>query len=77
MRSAIDEKIAEQAAMRALGILSRSEVCWSSDYSYETLDTFAEELAAFDAVVSALALGAPEKIPSPQTRNRLLDLIAD
>ena len=77
MRSAVDEKIAEQAAMYALGIMSQSEACLLEDGSKDKRRNFAEELAAFDAVVTALALGAPERTPPAEARKRLLDRIAN
>jgi hypothetical protein len=77
MRSAFDEKIAEQAAMYALGILSQSEACLSEYWSDDGRQSYADELAAFDAVVTALAFSAPERIPPPEARKRLLDRIAN
>lgn len=77
MRSAVDEKIAEQAAMFALGILSQSEACLLEHCLNDRQEIYAEELAAFDAVVTALALSAPERIPPAETRKRLLNRITD
>jgi anti-sigma-K factor RskA len=77
IRSAVDEKIAEQAAMYALGILSQSEACLLEYCLNDGRQNYAEELAAFDAVVTALALSAPEKTPPAEARKRLLDRIAN
>lgn len=77
MRSAVDEKIAEQAAMYALGILSQSEACLLEYCLNDGRQSYAEELAAFDAVVTTLALSAPERNPPAEARNRLLDRIAN
>ncbi len=76
MRSAADEKIAEQAAMYALGILSQSEACLLEDFLNIGQESYVEEIAAFDAVVAALALSAPERVPPAEARKRLLDRIA-
>ncbi|HKQ75409.1 MAG TPA: hypothetical protein VJ810_17045 [Blastocatellia bacterium] len=76
MRIAVDEKISEQAAMQALGILSQSEACLSENWSNDGRQSYAEELAVFDAVVAALAFTAPERTPPAEARKRLLDLIA-
>jgi anti-sigma-K factor RskA len=77
MRSATDEKIAEQAAMYALGILSQSEACLLEHSLNDEWPGYIEEIAAFDAVVAALALSAPERTPPAETRNRLLDRISN
>jgi len=77
MRSAVDEKIAEQAVMYALGIMSQSEACLLEHCLSDGLESYAEELAAFDAVVAALALSAPERTPPAEARHRLLDRIAN
>ncbi|HKC84601.1 MAG TPA: hypothetical protein VKG02_01425 [Blastocatellia bacterium] len=77
MRSAVDEKVAEQAAMYALGILSRSEACLLEHCLKDERESYSEELAAFDAVVAALALSAPERTPPTEARRRLLDRIAN
>jgi hypothetical protein len=63
--------------MYALGILSQSEA-WLLEYCLnDGRQSYAEELAAFDAVVTALALSAPEKTPPAEARKRLLDRIAN
>jgi len=77
MRSAVDEKISEQAAMYALGILSHSEACRLEHLLNDIRQSYTEEIAAFDAVVAALALSAPERTPPAEARNRLLDRIAN
>src|SRR5262245_53616879 len=76
MRNFIDEKITEQAAMYALGMLSQTEARAFEESLKEGRRGYAEEFAAFDAVVTTLALGAPEQRPSKLTRNRLLLSIA-
>jgi anti-sigma-K factor RskA len=77
MRGAVNEKTAEKAAMYALGMLSRSE----SHNVERPLDDepggYAEEIAAFEAVVAVLALSAPERMPPAEARSRLLDRIAN
>jgi len=76
MRKAVDEKITEQAAMCALGMSSQSETRAFRHYLNEGREDYAEELAAFDAVVTALALSAPERTPPELTRKRLLMTVA-
>lgn len=76
MRNFIDEKITEQAAMYALGMLSQSEARAFEESLKAGPNDRARELAAFDAVVMALALGAPEQAPPKSARNRLLLTIA-
>ncbi len=72
MRDIVDEKITEQAAMYALGMLSQSEARAFEHSLNEGQEDYAGELAAFDAVVAALAFGAPERRPPEMSRNRLL-----
>jgi putative transcriptional regulator len=76
MRNFVDEKITEHAAMRALGMLSQPEALVFEESLKDEREGYDEELAAFDAVVAALAFGAPEQTPSKRTRNRLLLSIA-
>src|SRR5262245_12060655 len=76
MRNFIDEKITEQAAMYALGMLSQSEARAFEDSLKEGQKECAEEVAAFDAVVNALALGVPELSPQKLVRNHLLLSVA-
>jgi len=77
MRSAFDKNVSEQAAMYALGILSNSETCRLESLLNDRRQSYAEEIAAFDAVVTALALSAPERTPPAEARKRLLDRIAN
>ena len=76
MRNFTNEKITEQAAMYALGMLSQSEARAFEVSLKEGQSGYAEEFAAFDAIVTALALGAPEQKPPKHARNRLLFSIA-
>ncbi|MGH9766510.1 MAG: cupin domain-containing protein [Blastocatellia bacterium] len=72
MRPVVDEKITEQAVMYALGMLSQSEARAFEHGLNDGREGYAEELAAFDAVVAALAFGAPERTPPDLARKRLL-----
>src|SRR5262249_27811369 len=77
MRNFVDEKITESAAMYALGILSQTESraferCLNTD-----VEDYSDELAAFAAVVAALAFNAPERTPPELTRKRLLFAVAN
>jgi len=76
MRNFTNEKITEQAAMYALGMLSQSEARAFEESLKAGPNDQAKELAAFDAVVMALALGAPEQSAPKSARNRLLLTIA-
>lgn len=76
MRDFDNEKISEQAAMYALGMLSQSEAQAFERCLSENQQGYAEELAAFDAVVASLALGAPEQTPPERTRKQLLFTVA-
>lgn len=71
-----NEKITEQAALYALGMLSQSEANAFERCLSDKREGYAEEFAAFDAVVAALALAAPEQTPSELTRKRLLGAVA-
>jgi anti-sigma factor ChrR (cupin superfamily) len=72
VRNFVDEKITEPAAMYALGCLSQSEARAFERRLAEGWDGYAEESAVFDAVVTSLALSAPEQTPSADVRERLL-----
>lgn len=76
MRDFVDEKTTEQAALYALGMLSQSEARAFEEGLKDGRQAYAEELAAFDAVTAALALGAPERTPPATVRNRLLMSVA-
>lgn len=76
MRHFDHEKIAEQAAMYALGILSQQEAQAFERCLSEGCESCAEELAAFEAVVAELGLSAPEQKPPERTRGQLLFTIA-
>jgi anti-sigma factor ChrR (cupin superfamily) len=76
MRNTIDERIREQAAMYALGMLSQWEARAFDHYLAEGPTGYAEELVAFDAVVAELALGAGEQAPAASVRDRLLACVA-
>ena len=71
-RNFIDESIIEQAAMYALGTLSQSEARAFDRCLEEKREDYAEELAAFNAVIVALAFGAPERTPPERAREQLL-----
>jgi anti-sigma factor ChrR (cupin superfamily) len=75
-RNFIDESIIEQAAMSALGSLSQSEARAFDRCLDENRAGYAEELAAFNAVVAALAFSAPEQTPPERARERLLTCVA-
>ncbi len=75
-RNFIDESIIEQAAMYALGAMSQSEARAFDRGLDENRAGYAEELAAFEAVVAALAFGAPEQTPPARARERLLASVA-
>lgn len=76
MRDFDHEKITAQAALYALGILSQSEAQEFERCLSENQEGCAEELAAFEPVVAALALGAPEQTPSELIRKQLLVTVA-
>jgi anti-sigma factor ChrR (cupin superfamily) len=76
VRNFVDEKITEQAAMYALGCLSQSEARAFERRLAEGEGGYAEESAVFDAVVTSLALGASERPPSAEMRERLLARVA-
>jgi hypothetical protein len=76
MRGAFNEKMEEQAAMYALGMLSGSEASRLERCLNDEPEDYAEEIAIFEAVVAELALGAPERTPSEKTRKLLLTTIA-
>lgn len=76
MRDFDHEKITEQAAMYALGMLSQSESQAFDRGVSENREGYAEELAAFETVVAELGLGAPEQTPPDRTRKQLLFTIA-
>lgn len=75
-RNFIDESIIEQAAMHALGMLGQPEARAFDRRQDENRAGYAEELAAFNAVVAALAFGAPEQTPPARARERLLARVA-
>ncbi|MGH9936928.1 MAG: cupin domain-containing protein [Blastocatellia bacterium] len=76
MRPVVDEKITEQAAMYALGMLNQSEARAFEHCLNDGHEDYIEEFAAFDAVVTALAFSAPERTPPEPIRKRLLMTIA-
>ena len=76
MRDFDDQRITEQAAMYALGMLSQSEARAFDRNLAEGVKGYAEELASFEAVAGELAMSAPERTPSPLTRKRLLVTVA-
>jgi anti-sigma factor ChrR (cupin superfamily) len=76
MRDFDHEKITEQAAMYALGMLSQSESQAFDRCLSENREGCSEELAAFEAVVAELGLSAPERTPPERTRKQLLVTIA-
>ena len=75
-RNFIDESIIEQAAMYSLGMLSQSEARAFDRCLEEKCEDYAEELAAFNTVIPALAFGAPEQTPPARARERLLARVA-
>jgi len=75
-RNFVDEIVIEQAAMYALGMLSQSEARAFDRCLDENREGCAEELAAFNPVVAALAFGAPKQIPPARARERLLARVA-
>jgi len=76
MRPVVDEKITEQAAMYALGMLNQSEARAFERCLNDGQEGCVEDLASFDAVVTALAFSAPERTPPESLRTRLLMTIA-
>jgi len=76
MRNFVDEKVTGQAAMYALGTLSQLEAFMFEHGLNDGREDYADELAAFDSVVAALAFSAPERTPSELARKRLLMTIA-
>jgi anti-sigma factor ChrR (cupin superfamily) len=76
MRDFDHEKITEQAAMYAIGMLSQSEAQAFERCLSENHEGYAEELAAFDAVVAELGLSAPEQTAPELIRKQLLVTIA-
>ncbi len=76
MRNLVDERITEQAAMYALGMLSQSEARAFERCLAEGEGGYAEESAVFDAVVTSLGLSASEQLPSADMRERLLARVA-
>lgn len=76
MRNSIDERISEQAALYALGMLSQTEAQNFARCLSEQQEGYAEELAAFAAVVAELGLSAPEQAPPGRVRNQLLFAVA-
>jgi anti-sigma factor ChrR (cupin superfamily) len=76
MRNSFNERVTEQAAMYALGMLSQSEA-WSFENCLdEGREDYVEEFATFDEVVGELGLGAVEQSPSESLRDRLRARIA-
>lgn len=76
-RAPDDERITEQAAMCALGMLNQSEARAFNRRLAEGVEGYAEELRAFDAVVAEMALRVEELTPPGGLRERLLARISD
>ncbi|MGE0133007.1 MAG: cupin domain-containing protein [Blastocatellales bacterium] len=76
MRDFDDEKIREQAAMYALGMLSQSEAQAFESCLSGNQKGYADELASFDAVVAELGLSALELTPPERARKQLLVTVA-
>lgn len=71
------EQTQEMAALYALGALTQHEVRAFETLLAEENGNLAEELSAFEAVTTHLAFAAPERLPSPSTREKLLAEIAE
>lgn len=71
-----EEEIQERAALYALGALGQHEARAFDEHLAEGCATCEAELKEFATVVEKLAFESPEAAPSPDTRNKLMALIA-
>ncbi|MFN0108856.1 MAG: cupin domain-containing protein [Blastocatellia bacterium] len=66
------EQAQEMAALHALGALTQHEARAFQELLADAQNGLAEDLAAFNSIVTHLAFAAPECAPSPSVREKLL-----
>src|SRR5262245_19249400 len=71
------EEIQTQAALYALDALTQDEARAFETCLAEDGNAYAEELQAFESVVGALGLDAPEVEPATHLRERLFEKLAE
>ncbi len=72
----VEEELQASAALYALGALTQHEARALESHLAESGDSLAAEVNAFTEVVSLLALSAPEQMPAPALRERLLSQVS-
>ncbi|HEY0546958.1 MAG TPA: cupin domain-containing protein [Pyrinomonadaceae bacterium] len=72
----LEEETAERASLYALGAMSQHEARSFEEHLAEGCETCSTELSEFEAVMTKLALAAPEAAPRAEAREKLLSRLS-